>query len=349
MAEAGLHRMAAPAATGGSEADPATQLQAIEAISTADGSAGWTLMIGAETGGVASATLAPEVVEEIYANPAAVMCGALNPLGRATPVAGGLVVSGQWPFASGCQRSDYFWGQCIVYDGDEPARESDGRVVLREVVVPKSHFKVVDTWHVSGLRGSGSHDVRVTEVFVPEPYTTSVTTERLRADGALFRMPLYSRLAYNKVGVSTGIARAAIDHFVALASAKVPRTSRGLLRERSLAQTAVAEAEIQLRSARAFVLESLSEVWESTLRGEPVSLEQRALLQLACSHAVRACARAVEQVCEAAGSSANFTASPLERCFRDAHVVPQHIMVAPTWIESAGRVLLGLESGSPIL
>jgi alkylation response protein AidB-like acyl-CoA dehydrogenase len=146
--------------------------------------------------------------------------------------------------------------------------------------------------------------------------------------------------------VATGIARGALDEFVALASERVPRGMRAPLRERHLAQDAIAEAETRLRGARAFVLEAVEEAWQEVLAERAPTPKQRALVQLACSQAVAACARAVEIVHEAAGTSANFVSSPLERRMRDVHVVGQHIMVSRALVEPAARVLLGMESGS---
>ena len=349
MASAKLFRVAAPRSVGGGETHPFEQIRVIEALSEADGAAGWNLMIGIENLGFLGAALAPDVATRIYGDPGLVVAGALNPLGRADPVDGGFRVTGQWPFGSGCQNAQYFWGQCIVYDGDAPARDENGGVVLREALVPSSEFEVLDTWHVSGLRGSGSHDVAIRDVRVPEERMTAVTRRRPHADGPLFRLPPFSRLAYNKVGVATGIARAAIDHFVHLASQKTPRASARLLRDRPTAQIAVADAEAALRSARAFVFEAVGDLWDASVAKRPISRELRALVQLACSYAASAAVRAVEGIHAAAGATANFTSSPLERCFRDVQVVRQHIMVSPQWNQAAGRVLLGLEANSPLL
>jgi len=339
LAQAGLFRVAVSSEAGGAEATPREQILAIEAISEADGAAGWALMIGVENLGFASANLRPDVAEEVIAkHPDVIFSGALNPLGRAVRVEGGVRASGRWPFASGCLHSDWFWGQCVV--------EGEGKPQLIEVLVPRSDFRVLDTWHVAGLRGSGSHDVEIRDVFVPERFTTAVASGRIHATGALFRLPPFSRLAYNKVGVATGIARAALDAFVELASEKVPRGMRAPLRERRAAQVAIADAETLLRSARAFVFEAVEEVWQETLAGRAPTSKQRALLQLACSQAVAASARAVEIVHSAAGTSANSLASPLERRMRDVHVVGQHIVVSPAMVEPASRVLLGLESGT---
>ena len=340
LADSGLFRIAAAASAGGCESDPRSQILAIEAISQADGAAGWTLMIGIECVGYASAALRPEIAKRVIAeHPEVILSGALNPLGRAVRVAGGVRASGRWPFASGCQHSDWFWGQCVEV--------VEGRPQTLEVLVPRSEYRVLDTWHVAGLRGSGSHDVEIEDLFVPDERITSVARQRLRETGPLFRLPSFTRLAYNKVGVATGIARGALDEFVALACEKVPRGMRAPLRERHVAQDAIADAETRVRSARAFVLESVEEAWREVLAGRDPSPKQRALVQLACSQAVSACARAVEILHEAAGTSANFAAGPLERRMRDVHVVGQHIMVSRALVEPAARVLLGLESGSP--
>jgi alkylation response protein AidB-like acyl-CoA dehydrogenase len=349
MAAAGLHRIAAPRSVGGGECDPATQIETIEVISAADGASGWNLMIGIENLGFIGAVLPLETARKLFADSALIVAGALNPLGRARPAEGGLIVTGQWPFASGCHNAAWFWGQCILMDGDEPARNEAGGAELRETLIPASEFEIVDTWHVSGLRGSGSHDVAVHEVFVPDEHVMAMMSGgmKLRETGTLYRFPPFNRLAYNKVGVATGIARAAIDHFKRLATEKLPRGSRKLLRDKVSVQLAVAEAETQLRSARAFVLDAVGEVWRATEEGRQTTAEQRALVHLACSAACTSSIRVVEIVHSAAGTTANFTSSPLERCMRDVRVVPQHIMVSPQWAEVAGRVLLGLEGDSP--
>lgn len=349
MAAAGLYRIAAPRSVGGGECDPRTQIETIETVAAADGAAGWTLMIGIENMGFLGAVLPLETATKLFSDPGLIVAGALNPLGRATPTDGGFRVSGQWPFASGCHNAGWFWGQCIVMDGDEPAKSESGGAVLREALIPAGEFEILDTWKVSGLRGTGSHDVVARDVFVPTDHMTGVMAGgmQLRETGTLYRFPAFNRLAYNKVGVSTGIARAALDHFSKLASEKLPRGSRKLLRDKVSVQLAVAEAETQLRSARAFVFEAIDDVWRATEDGRPATDEQRVLVHLACSNAATASIRAVEIVHSAAGTTANFQDCPLDRCLRDVRVVPQHIMVSPQWNEVAGRVLLGLPGDSP--
>ncbi|MGD9752419.1 MAG: acyl-CoA dehydrogenase family protein [Acidimicrobiia bacterium] len=342
MADAGLYRLAAPACFGGAEADPISTIEAIEAISEADGSIGWVLMIGIETVGIGGSLMEPDMAAGLFAeHPDLVMCGALNPQGRARPVEGGWLVSGRWPFASGCHHATFFWGQCVV-EGSTPTR-------LIEVLVPRADYEILDTWHTMGLRGTGSHDVQVQDLFVPAEMVTEVAGRSPRHDGPLYRLPPFSRLAYNKVGVATGIARAALDSFVELAEHKVPRLSSRPLRERPRAQRNYAEAEAALRAARAFVFEAVLDEWETVCAGGRADRRQRALVRLACSHACQEAIRAVELVHEAAGTSANVEGSPIGRARRDVAVVAQQLMVAPQFIDDAGRVLLGLDPLEPIL
>ena len=347
MADAGLYRIAAPASVGGGECDPRTQIETIEVVSHADGAAGWNLMIGIENVGFLGAALARETAQKIFADPRLVVAGALNPVGRATPVEGGYRVTGQWPFASGCHNAQYFWGQCTVYDGETPVPGPSGGLTLREAVVPVAEFEIVDTWHVSGMRGSGSHDVAVRDVFVPDERITAALSTPPRESGPLFRFPPFCRLAYNKVGVSTGIARAALDHFAELAAETKRRGSARALRDKPAVQLAVAEAGTLLRSARAFVFDAVGDIWDTVQAGDEVDRRQRAAVHLACSNAAGASVRTVELVHAAAGSAANFTAHPLDRCLRNVRVVPQHIMVSAQWMQSAAGVLLGLDSELP--
>jgi indole-3-acetate monooxygenase len=208
-------------------------------------------------------------------------------------------------------------------------------------VIPAPEFEILETWDVGGLCGSGSHDVTVTDAFVPHERVLVRMGQR-PPGSALERIPIGSRLAYNKVGVALGIGRAAIDAFVELATGKIPRFTSASLRERPFAQRALGKAEARLRSARALVFELVEAMWQRACDDEPIEIEERALFQIACSNAVSAAAEAVDLVCEAAGTSANERGGPLERRARDIRVVRQHVTVAPHHIEDGGRVLLGL-------
>ncbi len=335
FARAGLYRIAAPASCGGEEADPATQIRTIEIISRADGSAGWNLMIGVESFGL----IAPgfERCPELIADPMVVLCSSTAAVGHAEAVDGGYRVSGQWQFVSGCHNSQLFGATVRLHRDGEPLPQRGNVYAL----VPRADFEILDTWRVSGLAGSGSHDVRVTEAFVPENRIVAPIGGNA-GDSPLLRFPLGPRLAYNKVAVALGIARAAIDAFTDVARGKVPRFSSRSLCHRPRAQRAAAEAEVRVRGCRALVFDLVDRLWEDVLSERQIPAEHLALFQAACSDAAAGCAQAVDLLCDAAGTTANAKGHPLERLARDVRVVRQHASVASHHIEDAGRVFLGL-------
>jgi alkylation response protein AidB-like acyl-CoA dehydrogenase len=196
--------------------------------------------------------------------------------------------------------------------------------------------------------GSGSHDVVVDDVFVPD--------ERLIAPiggvahtSPLLNFPLGARLAYNKVAVAWGLTRAGLDAFIDLAEGKTPRFTRRGLKERPRAHRAIAEAEVRFRSGKALVTELLEEMWGKVQQRAHITSRERALFQLACSDSVKGCIEAIGTVAEAAGTTANQKGHPLERIGRDIRVVGQHTTVAPHHMEDAGRMLLGLPAQEMML
>lgn len=333
FAASGLYRIAAPEDLGGLDADPMTQMAVIETVSRFDGSAGWNLMIGIET----FALLAPGCVgcRALIEDPMVVLASSTAAVGRAEKEGNGYRVSGRWQFVSGCHNAAVFGATVRLYD--------QGAAVSQNLyaMVPRPDFRIEDTWFVGGLSGSGSHDVCVDDVWVPAGQIVAplggaeATTNQLR-------FPLGARLSFNKVAVALGIARAGIDAFIELAEGKVPRFTSASLRERPASQRAVAEAEVRVRAGRALVAELLEAMWCKVIAGEHISTRERALFQLACSDAVRGCVAAVDAICDAAGTTANQQAHPLERISRDVRVVRQHVTVASHQIDDAGRVLLGL-------
>jgi indole-3-acetate monooxygenase len=345
MAAAGLYRVAVPASLGGGQAHAITQIKTIEAVSEIHGSTGWNLMIGIENMGILGAVYDHQVTQKLYSDPALIIAGSLNPLGQATRVDGGYRVSGQWPFASGIHNAQYFWSQSIVHEDGQRVTDSAG-FVFCESLVPVEQVEILDTWQVTGMRGSGSHDVKLTDVFVPDDHISQVQRVKPVESGTLYRLPIYSRLAYNKVGVATGLAMGAMRHFINLATEKKPRGSSQPLQHRVDAQRAVAEAERMVGSARSYVFETVSDLWDTVDRGDRPSDRQKARVQLACSAAANESVKAVDMLYSAAGASANFLSSPLSGSMRDVLVVRQHIMVSPQFTEAIGRVLMGMESGS---
>ena len=349
IANAHLFKVAVPEAEGGLGADILTTLRVIEEISRADGSTGWCLAMGINTFRQA-AQLAPEVRREIfYSDPIGVSAGSANPRGRAVAVPGGYRVTGHWFFASGCKHSSALHGACKVFDGDTPRRRANGDQEVRiAFFYPKALARIVDTWNVSGMRGTGSHDIEVEDLFVPEERTFSAAERRARVTGPINRMHGFDLAGCGFCCVGLGVARAAIDTFVELADVKVPRGSSELLRDRAVVQATVGEAEALLRSGRALLFDVVGDMWRTVLAAQPITERQRADLRLAMTHAAQSAAKATHMVCAAAGTTSIFTSSPLERYARDAEVVTRHNQLQSTNYEAVGRTVLGLESNSPL-
>lgn len=347
MAQASLFRMFIPEAYGGLELHPAVSLQVIEAISRADGSTGWCLMIGAATA-MAAAWLPEPAARAIFEPREVIIGGVAAPLGRAERVEGGFHVTGRWPWASGSQNCHWLIGGAVVTQQGKPILSAAGMPELRLLVMPARSVTLHDTWHASGLCGTGSGDMEVKDLFVPADYSFSLIAERPRVSRPLYAFPAFGLLAVGLPAVTLGIARRAIDELSALAHQKVLIPSRKPLATRAAVQTAIAEAEAHLRAARALLFETVNSAFAAASRGE-VSVRTRAEVRLALTHTVRTSARVVDLMYEAAGGTAVFRTSPLQCCFRDVHTATQHAMVAPPTLETIGSVLLGLETDTTTL
>jgi alkylation response protein AidB-like acyl-CoA dehydrogenase len=314
-------------------------LEVVEAVSRMDGSAGWVTMIGSGAGSV-TGYLDADVTRAIFADPLACMGGNLGaPGGRAVAVPGGYRVSGRWPFVSGCEHATWMSCNSVLYDGDDsgtPCRNTDGTPRTRIMVFPHHEARIIDTWSATGLRATGSHDVSVSDIFVPEERSLWWT------DGPQQPGPLYALrfLLIAHAAHALGIARAAIDALMDLAERKVPTRTTSLLRDRALVQANLAQAEGLVQGARAFMWQITAEVWDLLLARRPVTARQRALLRLAMTVAVQNSAQAVDLMWAAAGSSPVYTSSPLERCFRDIHVATQHAAVGVFSLETVGSALI---------
>jgi alkylation response protein AidB-like acyl-CoA dehydrogenase len=349
LVRAGVFKLLVPKVYGGSQAHPATMIAVIEAIARADGSAGWCTMVGA-TSGLMSVHLDEAIAREVYGPDDATTCGVFAPMGRAVATDdGGYRVSGRWPFASGCEHSAWRMGGTMVMAANGPELLPNGAPDVRSVLFRADETKVIDTWDTSGLRGTGSHDLEVTDVVVPRARTFSLLTGQPKHAG--YTLPFFGVLASGVAAVGLGIARAAVDTFVTMAKTKTPPGSKRTLAHRELVQMDVAKAEARLRSARAFLFEAMGEAMAATTEGtdSPPALVARARLRLAASHAAEESAAVTALVYQAGGGSAIYAKSPLQRQFRDAHVVTHHLMVSQTATTLAGRVLLGVESDTTTL
>jgi alkylation response protein AidB-like acyl-CoA dehydrogenase len=349
MKDAGVFGMAMPRAWGGPEVDPLTQFRVIEALAMADGSVGWCAMIGCD-GGYLTAFLDQDVACPMYPDLLVATGAATTTTGQAVRVPGGYRVSGRFPFVSGCHHCEWLWLGCIVHENGVPRVDGNGVPEARQCFVRVSECEILDTWHTTGLRGTGSNDVVVRDKFVEEGRTFSFQEPTLiKRPGPLYAFPFL--FIAKGSAPALGIARHAIDAVIESAAAKPARRytigerieAAKLLRDDVYVQEAVGRAETLLASARAYYFDVMGDLWVTLLNGRQPSERQLALFTSAYPHIVGVCVEVVQLVYKAAGGAAVYQKGPLDRCLRDVLTMNQHVIgTSRTW-EMAGRLLLGLE------
>jgi indole-3-acetate monooxygenase len=341
----GLFRLALPRTLGGLELDPITILEIVEMVSRADGSAGWTVAIGNST--AFFAWLEPDVARALIGDRIDFCAtGMFAPIGKAYPDGEGgdaLVVSGRWPFSSGCLHSEWLQAGVLVMDGERPRLRDDNNPDWRAAIVRQEAATIEDTWHALGLRGTGSHHLSVDHVSVPLDDFTAPIFEPARHDGPLWRLAFYDLAGVLMFGFPLGVARRGIDEFIALAGTKFRGTPDHRVAADGNTQMLLAQAESRLRSARLYVYDTLGEIWETCCAGDPPSPSQRAELALAGCHAMRTALEAVDSLYRLSGAEAVFAGHPLERCFRDLHTGAQHILFSAAREQEYPRIQLGVD------
>lgn len=345
LVRGGMMHLLVPRSLGGSETDPVPAAQAVEEISLGDGSAGWCVMLAAQS--AAWAGFLPEEHGRAIWGDGGILAGTARPIGRAvatqTP-ADGYVVSGRWPFASGSSHATWFTGECVVYDGEQPRTNASGDEVTRAVFVPASEVTLHDTWHTTGLRGTASNDFSIDGSFVPVDRGFQVLV-----DPPVHPWALYQNLGLvfmNHGSHALGVARGAVAEAVQLAGSKKGWGDQPLSSMPRI-QTVIAEATVLVESARRFMYGTADDLWSAVQQGDADTTLLRSRLRLAASHAATASIQAVDLVHAALGTTSIFTANPIERQFRDIHTAGAHVMIGPLTYEAAGRVELGLDAAFP--
>jgi alkylation response protein AidB-like acyl-CoA dehydrogenase len=220
-------------------------------------------------------------------------------------------------------------------------RLENGEPETRYLFVPVAEAELLDTWKVRGMRGTGTHHFAVTDVFVPAHRTVLSATAPLREPGPLYKLPRTLCFASGDAAVALGMARACLTAFMELAGSKTPRAMPTLLREQSMVQVNVGQAEAILRTGRAFLMEAVRDIWNAALN-DAVTLDERANLRLATTHGIRLAAQVIDTVYNAAGATAAYEDHLIQRHFQDIHVITQHLQGRPAHYELVGRYWLGL-------
>jgi len=345
IAATGVFRMTVPRAIGGDESPPVDVLRVIETAAAADGSTGWCVM-NALGCNVAGGYMDEGGAREIFTDPGQPSAGIAAPAGAAVRDDGGFRVSGRWPFASGITHCPWIWAGCLVMEGGKPRMTDHGPQIVH-AWMPVREVQIIDTWHVSGLRGTGSFDFSVQDRFVPDRHIFALLDPAGHRKEPLYQMPPLGLYTYKVACVALGIARAALDELAEIAPSKVPTLYTAPLAERAVAQTGIARAEAALGAARAFLFETVEAVWETVKAGRTPSPRQLALARAATTQAAEIAADTARTAAVLAGGSAIYDSSAFQRHARDAEALTHHFTVAPHVWEQAGRVLLGRDPGVP--
>ena len=342
--QSGLLAMKLPKALGGVEADPVTIFEVIEAVTRIDPSAGWCTLNWIDVVGLLAAFLPDEAAEHIFAEGALpTAAGVLMPTGRAAPVDGGYLVNGRWSYASGIHHAQ--WLVCGAMIG----RNGQGPPDVRMLAIPASEAQIHDNWQVAGLKGTGSCDFSVADVFVPEAYVFDWLGGQPRRGGPLYRMGVPGYFAFEHAAFALGVGRLALDTILEQA----PSKKRGykpspLLAERPTFQRAMGECDLRLRAARGLVVEILEEAWEAVCAKGVIEPRLQAEMRSSAVFATEASTEVVSVAFRYGGASALFLSNILQRCFRDVNAAAQHLIVSETAYEVHGQFALGFSDADPL-
>lgn len=343
MAAAGFFRLVTPASLGGLEATPRQIVETVEILAEANASAGWCVMIGATTA-LNAAYMDHETAAEIYAVPNIITGGVFAPMGKAVDEGDHYRVTGRWQWGSGSANCTWLCGGAMIFENGEMRRLENGMPDNRMMIFPGEDATLHDTWHVAGLKGTGSGDISVDDIIVPKARSVSLITDRPTETGALYAFPAFGLLALGVCAVALGNARGALESVKQLASKKKSQGSSKTLSEKQVTQVEISKLEAALRSARAYLFDEIDKTWAVAEATGEIPLERRSDLRLACTHMTRTAADVVRGAYDIGGGAALFLNNDLQRRLRDAHAITQHIVTGPGTYEQTGRIILGLES-----
>ncbi len=342
LIEGGFYRLLLPRSLGGAELLPPVFVRVIEEIAKADASTAWCLN---QTSGcsMTAAYLDPEAARAVFGGRRGILAWGPGP-GEARIVDGGYRVTTRFSFASGSHEASWLGAHLPIVERDgTPQRHADGGPVVHTLLFPKSAAKMTDIWHVMGLRGTGSDEYAVEDLFVPQQFCVARDDlDARREPGPLYRFSALQLYASGFAAVAMGIARGTLDAFVELARDKIPRGAKATLRDNNVVQSQVAQAEAKLSAARAYLFDALERITAMIVAGGELSLDQRMTIRLAATFAIHQARDVVDITYHAAGATAIFTANPFERRFRDVHTVSQQLQGRQEHYETVGRYQLGL-------
>ncbi|WP_437288780.1 acyl-CoA dehydrogenase family protein [Sorangium sp. So ce406] len=341
--DAGLVRLLTPRVFGGHELTFDAFADVTIEIARADGSAGWCFSF-LNVHSWLLATFPVEAQQDVWRErPDARLANVNIPAGQVSPVEGGYRLSGDWPFASGITHCDWALLAGIV----PPARGAEGGPPdVRLFLVPREDWEVRDTWHVTGQRGTGSHNVVVKDRFVPQHRTVSMAelSSGQTPGGAyhanpLYRLPIITALAPSLIATIVGASQGAYRRWRAATRDRTTMYSREQVASLSHQQIRLAEISAEIETAELLFRRTLDTIRQA----ERLSMEQRVRIRRDFAYSAVLCVRAVERIYTASGGGANYESNPLQRDWRDVHAMASHAGINfDAAAENFGRMELGL-------
>jgi indole-3-acetate monooxygenase len=350
LRDRGCYHLFRPRSRGGLELDPVSAFRVIEELSRIDSAAGWNVAI-ANACEPFGAWYSDETTAEVFGSSLTVMAGGFFPPRRAVPVEGGYRLSGRCAFNSNCHAATWILGLARVYHAGVERLDENGQPVTLMTLFPREKAEIIDNWDTLGMRGTGSHDVNVDDLFVPADRAVPfkpLDQPTPAYSGPWHQLTIWPSVACNAIP-ALGIAQAAIDEFSDLATKKIPSYAATTLKDRSIVQLRFATAVAKVESARAYLHAAFDAAWQGALDGRSPDLAGKARLQLASSHAPIAAAEAVDLIHSLAGTTGIRNDHAFERHFRDVHVITQHAYVCESRMEAVGQVRFGLDPNWPFL
>ena len=339
----GVFRMFAPQSHGGLELDLPDGLAVITALAKVEGSIGWTAMIGS-VGALFPPLLPRETYDRIYrSGPDVIVAGSIQPIGTAERAAGGWRVNGRWPFASGCVRADWMVAFCLMSENGKPITGTGGAPMIRGFFMPAPDWRIEDTWHAVGLKGTASHHITMQDKVVPEANFLDLENGMPCLAGPLYQsvqhlLPLFH--AANAVGIAGG----AMDELIAHANAGRQQLRAATpMRQSEVFQFELGRIAAGLRAARGYHDMQVASHWRHALAGTLKDEGLRAQGAQAGAWVVNTCIRVADACFALAGGSAVYDTSPLQRRMRDLHTAGQHATIQQRHYLNAGKALLNLQ------
>jgi alkylation response protein AidB-like acyl-CoA dehydrogenase len=345
LRKARLGRLAIPRELHGLELPTPVALEVYEMLAGAEASVGW-IVWNNTLPCFWGRFLTPAARAEIFGNPDGLYASSTRPSGKAVVEGGGYRVTGRWSLVSGCELSEWMALRCMVEENGQPRMLQPNVPEARLIFLRRADVEILDTWHTGGLRGTGSHDVVVTDRFIARAHTCS-PMDGSTLDAAIGRVPIVCNMAAGYGAQLLGLGRVAVDALIELSRNKPAVDPGPGLAERPAVLAAIATAQVQIAAAREFLHARVSQLWTEAEAGQR-TVNSIAAVFAAAHHAMAQGRAVVSTMYALAGASALYTSSPLERVHRDMHAMAAHVIAQPMWLEDTGRVALGLKTVNPL-